>query len=117
MVSRTGHSLVELIVAMTVLGTGLGSVGAATLFAMRRTDDALLQERAIILGVATLDSLSALPAPVDGVLRLPGIEVSWVVEVGSDGGEIRLSATSTASQRRVWRFRARYMAPVPVLSP
>ncbi|MEJ2677437.1 MAG: hypothetical protein P8174_00005, partial [Gemmatimonadota bacterium] len=102
---------------MTVLGTGLGSVGAATVFAMRSTNDALLQERAVVLAVATLDSLSALPAPANGALQVPGIEVSWVVDADTSGGEIRLSATSTGSWRHVSHFRARFLTPVPAVVP
>jgi hypothetical protein len=106
-----------LIVAMTVLGAGLGAVAGASVFAMRSTNDALLRERAIVLAVATLDSLTALPAPTGGTIRTPDIRLTWVVAPGGGGGVIRLSAMPTASRSWVQHFRARFLAPVPALPP
>lgn len=117
MVNRPGHSLAEMIVAMSVLGVGLGSIGGASVFAMRRTDEALLKEQAVVLAMATLDSLTALPAPGDGSLQMPGIQVRWVVQAGDDGGDIQLSTVATASPRWVHRFHARFLGPVPALPP
>jgi prepilin-type N-terminal cleavage/methylation domain-containing protein len=117
MVSRTGHSLVELLVALTVLGVGLGSVSAASVFAMRSTNDALLRERTVVLAAATLDSLTALPAPGGGTLHVSGIRMEWSVAASADGGDIRLAAWPEGTRRWTERLHARFLAPVPVLAP
>ncbi len=117
MVMRTGHSLAELIVAVTVLGVGLGSVSGAGVFALRRTDDALQRERAVILAVATLDSLAALAAPAAGDLDVSGIRLQWVVDPAEGGGDIRLWATPAGAHGWVEHFRARFLVPAPALPP
>ncbi|MEJ2186216.1 MAG: hypothetical protein P8Z36_09800 [Gemmatimonadota bacterium] len=117
MVRRPGHSLAELIVAMAVLGVGLASVSAASVFAVRRTNDALLRERAVVLAAATLDSLTALAAPDDGTLQVADIRIQWVVQKTADRGDIRLSASPAGSRRWTERFRARFLAPMPALPP
>lgn len=117
MVRRRGHSLVELLVALTVLGVGLGAVSAASVFAMRSTNDALLRERAVILGVGTLDSLTALRAPGGGTRHVSGIRMEWVVDASTDGGDIHLSAWPESSRRWTERLHARFLAPLPVLAP
>lgn len=117
MVSRMGHSLVELLVALTVLGVGLGSVSAANVFAMRSTNDALLRERAVVLAAATLDSLTALPVPAGGTRHVSGIRMEWLVDASTDGGDIHLSAWPEGSRRWTERLHARFLAPMPVLEP
>ena len=115
--TRTGHSLVELIVAMTVLGVGLASTGAASVYALRQSSDALLKERAVAVGVATLDSLTLSPAPADGAVRRPDLDVRWVVQAAPRGGTITLQVSPAGAPRWVRQFRARYLAPVPALPP
>lgn len=117
MVTRAGHSLAELIVAVTVLGVGLGSVSGASVFALRRTNDALQRERAVILAVATLDSLAALAAPASGELHVSGIRLQWVVDPGPGGGDIRLWAMPAEARRWVEHFHARFLVPAPALPP
>lgn len=114
---RAGHSLAELIVAMAVLGVGLVSVSAASVFAMRRTNDALLRERAVVLAAATLDSLALLAAPADGTLQESGIRIQWVVEEVMGRGGIRLSVSPEGSRRWAEHFHARILAPVAALPP
>jgi Tfp pilus assembly protein PilV len=56
-----GHSIPELIVALTFLAAALAAVTSSTLLASRWTTDAVLRQRALSAAEAALDSITARP--------------------------------------------------------
>ncbi|MFP4623121.1 MAG: hypothetical protein ACLFRX_02970 [Gemmatimonadota bacterium] len=74
---RRGHSLPELIVAVTFLGVGVAAVSASTILGARWTGDAVARQRAVDLAAATLDSLVACAAPTSGSGEVDGLRVEW----------------------------------------
>lgn len=107
---RPGHSLPELIVAVTFLGACLGVVGATAAAAASRTRGAVLQQEAVRRAGTVLDSLLAAPGVQDGELQLAGVTIHWavlesgatpLVEVGSTGPD----------GRELVRLEARWFPP------
>lgn len=80
MTTRRGMSLVELIVALAVLGIGvLGLVGAASV-AQRAFTGADAAERAARTAAQVIDSLMLVPLPVAGERIIDGVRAAWTVQ-------------------------------------
>jgi Tfp pilus assembly protein PilV len=86
---RSGHSLAELLVALTFLGATLAALASSTVLATRWTTDAVLRQRAVALTEAVLDSLVFLdhpPGPGSREERDPPWAIRWSVESAGAGG-------------------------------
>lgn len=111
---RRGHSLPELIVAVTFLGASLGAVGTTAAAAAARTRTAVLQQEAVREAAAILDSLLAAPVVQDGNRELPGIALRWIT-VGS-GATPRVEVTAIGPNGRDWvRLEAPWFPPEEAL--
>jgi prepilin-type N-terminal cleavage/methylation domain-containing protein len=110
--ARDGFSLVELIVALTVLGVGtLGLVAAATA-AQRSFAVADAEERATRAAAVVMDSLLRDRAPAAGERHLLGLNVSW--ETIADGEYTDIITTTEVTHgpgTRPLEFRARRLRP------
>ena len=91
---RTGHSLPELVVAVTFLAASLVAVGSSAVLGARWTGQAASRQQAARLAAAVLDSLAALPEPGTGQRSAGGLVARWedgplgirvVVSAGTDG--------------------------------
>lgn len=91
MVSRSGHSLPELVVAVTFLATSLLAVGASTVLGARWTARAAARQEAVRLAGTVLDSMTAFPVSTEGDTTIDGFSIRW--GTGPDGGTtVRVSA-------------------------
>jgi prepilin-type N-terminal cleavage/methylation domain-containing protein len=77
MVARNGFSLVEVIVALTLLCIVAVAVAASVVGGAQIFRKAELQEKALRTGESLLDSLLALPANGAGTLTLPEARLRW----------------------------------------
>src|SRR5690606_29326629 len=84
---RPGLSLVEAIVALTLLAIGLLGALATQLLSARLLREAEARAGAINLAGAILDSLHAVPAPTAGERYEAGYLVRWSVMAG-DGSAL-----------------------------
>jgi prepilin-type N-terminal cleavage/methylation domain-containing protein len=76
-VTRRGFSLVELVVALTILSLGILVLATAAAFAQRSFAGAEAIDRAARAAALVLDSLTREPAPADGVRHVDGMLVRW----------------------------------------
>jgi Tfp pilus assembly protein PilV len=76
-----GHSLPELVVALTFLGASLTAMASAAVLASRWTGDAVDRQRALTVAEAVLDSLLELADPPEaGSAYIEGWTVAWGVD-------------------------------------
>lgn len=85
---RPGHSLPELIVAVTFLATSMVAVGGMAVLGGRWTARAVDRQEAVRLAGAVLDSVAGLGAASTGSAEAEGFRVRWRVADGGagDGG-------------------------------
>ncbi len=94
---RAGHSLVELIVAVTFLGTSFGGLAATALLGARWTLRASAQEHALAAAAATLDSLLGMTAPPGpGSIDRDGLRLEWTTGPASSGTLVTVRASRAA---------------------
>ena len=77
MVTRGGFGLIEVLVALTLLGVALLGVAASSLFAarlLRRADDS---ERGALEALQILDSLAQETAPAAGARSTGRVRLAW----------------------------------------
>ena len=75
---RSGFGLVELLVALTILGAGILAVAGTALVAAHRLRSAELQQEAVLVAAGILDSLVFAGPPVTPAARQVGrLGVSW----------------------------------------
>jgi Tfp pilus assembly protein PilV len=113
---RAGHSLPELLVAMTFLAATLAAMASTAVLATRWTSDALLRQRALSIAEAALDSLAALPVrPTAGGRPAPEPPwiVRWEVTPADAAGESGAASGSRAAGLQVTVTTAD--APVPAV--
>ena len=91
MVMRRGFGMVEVVVAMTLLGIGVISVSAGAAFSSRLLSLAETEERAARLAAAVLDSLAALPEWTAGTAVQDRLRAGW--DAGQAGTEARVVVT------------------------
>lgn len=84
--ARAGHSLPELIVAVTFLATTLVAVGGMAVMGARWTARGAAMQEAVRIAGSVLDSLAFLPRAVGGASEVDGFAVTWSV----DGVAIRV---------------------------
>jgi len=86
--ARSGHSLAELVVAMTIMGASLAGMAAVAMVGSRRTEEAVALQRAATVAAAVMDSLTLLgetPASGRRDPAAPGLVVLWEVQPRADG--------------------------------
>ncbi len=108
--ARSGHSVAELIVAVTFLGAALGAVGASTLLGARWTAEAAAREEALEVAAATLDSVAQAPEPVSGALSRGRLDVAW----RADGPTIEVRVSDAVTGIDLALLRGRHVPDLPV---
>lgn len=116
--SRGGHSLAELLVALTLLSASLGGAASAALLGSRSALEAVMRQHALSLATMALDSLAHMPeAPAaEGSLQPePGWVVAWEAEpvAGVDAAGLRVMVTSVAVPRPLAELHGIWVAPLP----
>jgi prepilin-type N-terminal cleavage/methylation domain-containing protein len=110
-VSRPGHSLVEVLVALLLFVLGALGAAATAHHATALTRRALAEQRAATAAAEVLDSLLALPAPAAGARDLDGIRLRWS---GAAGGTLVVIAEVPGGEApRRLRFAALHALPPP----
>jgi prepilin-type N-terminal cleavage/methylation domain-containing protein len=106
--SRNGFSLVELLVALTVLGVGILGLVAAATTAQRSFAVAAAEERATRAAAVVMDSLLRESAPAAGERQLFGVNVSWATTAHGEYMDIVTTAeVARGSNTRSLEFHAR----------
>ncbi|HEX6135802.1 MAG TPA: prepilin-type N-terminal cleavage/methylation domain-containing protein [Longimicrobiales bacterium] len=90
MIGRAGFSLVELIVALTILAVTLLGLAGAAAVAHRSFLAAAAVERGTDAAALVLDSLLREPAPVSGTRSDPRAVLRWTIRDDSVGTHIDL---------------------------
>jgi len=85
---RAGFSLVEVIVALTLLGIGVLSVAGTALLATRFVRDSELHEEIVGAASSLLDSLSAAPDTGRGLVTAGRYDLAWQ----ADGQRVEVQA-------------------------
>ena len=116
---RPGHSLPELIVALTFLAVTLSAIASGSVVALRATAEAVRRQEASALGLALLDSIIAGPEPVAGRRDAPGLVAEWAI---GDAGPVRdvsltLRLPDEDGGRPLVRLQGVWIAPPPALPP
>lgn len=116
MVARRGHSLVELMVALTLLAGSLASISATTHLSLRRTQDAVQLQEAGALALAVMDSLLADPDPRAGSGTGDWGTMRWEAEATEGGRVLRVRVGSLRDDRTVAEVES-FWVPVPPIVP
>jgi|GEM_PF-547017 len=113
---QPGLSLVEAIVALTLLSVGLLGILGSQLMAARLLREAEARAGAIDLAGTILDSLLAVPAPTGGERREAGYTARWSVApaAGSSRIEILIQYQDGTASREL-RFESLHAPPAPRL--
>lgn len=116
---RPGHSLPELIVALTFLAVTLSAIASGAVVALRGTAEAVRRQEATTLALALLDSILAGPEPAAGRRDAPGFVAVWGT---SDGGPARgvsvnVRAPDEEGGRTLARLQGVWIPLPPALPP
>ncbi|MFO7892289.1 MAG: hypothetical protein R6U63_01030 [Longimicrobiales bacterium] len=110
--ARPGHSLPELIVAVTFLATTLVAVGGMAVLGGRWTVRAVAVQEAVRVGGAVLDSLVVAGAAGSGAVVSDGFQVRW--DAG-EGARIRVEVATTVDAEPLVVLEGEPLPRVPVL--
>ena len=110
---RRGFGLVEVIVAMTLLGIGMLSIGAGAAFASRVVGMAETEEGAARLAATVLDSLALLPQWTEGAADTDRLHARWWS--GQAGDDLRIVITVTGEPAAVFTYVTTAPPLLPVL--
>lgn len=115
---RPGHSLPELIVALTLMGATLAGAASTALLGSRWTADAVARQRALGFGEATLDSLARhaeMPGPGEVVDAGTGWVVAWAVDRldGADAARLRVTVMAGPAGQPLAELVRVWIPPVP----
>ena len=97
--SESGYTLVEVMIAMTILGIGLMSIAVAQLTAMKMSSRSRNLQQAMFLAREQMDSFEAL-LPGAAVLQANGViaDPANPIQVGRDAGDAtRYTRTTTVT--------------------
>jgi Tfp pilus assembly protein PilV len=111
---RPGHSLPEVLVALTFLGASLTAMASTAVLASRWTGDAVGRQHALAVAEAVLDSLTGLPdAPQPGSRDVEHWTIEWTVDsVGPARARmIRLTAGRAGRDPPLVQLRGVWVAP------
>lgn len=122
MVARRGHSLVELIVTLMVLGVTLSGVAATHVLALRLTGEAFRLGDAAAGASVLLDSLITHARPASGAAAAASIRYEWTVSETADGrSRVVVTATDARSGAVILELAGARVSeppwPVPVPAP
>ena len=99
-----GFGLVELLVALTILGAGILAVAGTALVAARRLRASELQQEAVLAAAGVLDSVAfAGPPVVAGTRRAGALEIDWVSRPAGAGAD-QLFVRVSIGSNEVLRF-------------
>lgn len=98
---RRGHSLPELIVAVTFLGASLGAVGTTAAAAAGRTRGAVLQQQAVREAGALLDSLLEASPIEDGERQVGSVAFRWAAIASGATTRVEVTGTGPAGRELV----------------
>jgi prepilin-type N-terminal cleavage/methylation domain-containing protein len=79
---RAGFSLVELVVALTLLSVGLIALAGSAAVAQRAFAGAAAMELSLRAAAEVVDSLFHVPAPSAGSRTIGHVDVTWIVTSG-----------------------------------
>ena len=85
MVGKRGFGLIEVIVALTLLGVALLGVAGTTTLAARMMREAQADEHATLEAMQVLDSLMQVDTPRTGQRQSGRIALTWTVSTDSTG--------------------------------
>lgn len=118
MVARSGHSLVELIVALMFLGVALSGVAATHVLALRLTGEAFRLGEAATGASVILDSLISHARPVSGAAAAASVRYEWTVpEMVDAESEVVVTATDARSGARILKLAGVRIPERPVIAP
>jgi Tfp pilus assembly protein PilV len=115
---RPGHSLPEVLVALTFLGASLTAMASAAVLASRWTGDAVGRQHALAVAEAVLDSLTGLPdAPQPGSRDVDRWTIEWTVDsvAPATARMIRLTAWRAGPGPPSVQLRGVWVAPALAL--
>ncbi|HUG41474.1 MAG TPA: hypothetical protein VMM12_13385 [Longimicrobiales bacterium] len=115
MVTRSGHSLAELLVALSFLGATLGAIASGTVVAARTTAGAVHRQHGLSAAAAALDSVLAAPDPASAADRQPGIILVWTVAPERHGRVVRVRALDAGSGAGLADLEGFWIAAPPTL--
>jgi prepilin-type N-terminal cleavage/methylation domain-containing protein len=95
--ARGGFSLVELVVALTLLSIAMVALAGTAALAQRTFAEAEIMERSVNAASVVLDSLAHAPAPVGGQRIVDDVAVEWTVTPAGPALRIDLSAAHQRS--------------------
>lgn len=111
-----GFSLVEAIVALTLLALGLLGALASQVMSARLLREAEARAGAVDLASTILDSLLAVPVPTSGERHEAGYDAEWSVAAGDGSSRIEVRIQYDAgTARRELRFESLHAPPPPRL--
>jgi prepilin-type N-terminal cleavage/methylation domain-containing protein len=116
--ARRGHSLPELIVALTLLGVALAGTAGAAFMGSRWTTDGAARQEALSVAQAVADSLTGLPAaPGPGTVVWDGSGwiIQWDVEgvAAPEAAWVRVRVMTRAGDRSLAQLHALWVPPIP----
>lgn len=106
--NRRGTSLIELVVAMTVVGVGLVAMSGAMTLNMRQAGIAEFRADQAAVRQYAAERLKGLPidSVVGGSTEISGITASWAVEDSADAKIVTLITGGALVTARLARFDA-----------
>jgi prepilin-type N-terminal cleavage/methylation domain-containing protein len=85
MVKRHGFGLVEVIVALTLVGVALLGVAGSALTAAALLRQAEASEQGALQALQLIDSLALIQLPTSGAQQFDRFDISWLVRPDSTG--------------------------------
>lgn len=110
--ARAGHSLPELIVAVTLLGVCLGAAGATAVLGSGRTGAGVLRQEAVRGAAMVLDSLLTADPVLPGERRWGRVHLVWSLSPAIGAPSVEVIATGPADEPLV-RLSAPWFPPPP----
>lgn len=112
--ARAGHSLPELIVAVSLLGVCLGAAGATAVLGSGRTGAGVLRQEAVRGAAAVLDSLLAADLVRPGERRWGRVRLAWELTHRAEAPHVQVIATGPADEPLA-QLSAPWFPPPPLI--
>lgn len=112
---RAGHSLPELLVALTFLGASLTAMASTAVLATRWTGDAVARQQSRSVAESVLDSLALAPdPPVRGTAHREPWTIGWAVDsVAPAIRLLRVTVDRPGDPVPPVELRGLWLAPLP----
>ena len=114
---QSGHTLVELLVTLSVLGVGLGAVSAAHLHGARSASVAERAQEAMARAAAVLDSLVMAETASPGGEPGGSLRARWSVRPLGSGDAIDVTVVDAATGRVLAVLGGYRQSAAPLLLP